>query len=139
MQYSDHGKHRYESVKEQKKKTIFIIFIDKKLAIRIIVGWWTTSVDKFIERLGFRQYDVILTTEQSVLIKIMSSFEEKNVQTQYNVLGYRSYLYFHDYSVAIEIDENGHSDRSIVYGMKIGKAIEQELGCKFTRIDSEKE
>ena len=91
------------------------------------MGWWTTSVDKFIERLGFRQYDVILTTEQSVLIKIMSSFEEKNVQTQYNVLCYRTYLYFHDYSVAIEIDENGHSDRSIVYRMKKGKAIEQEL------------
>ena len=47
------------------------------------------------------------------------------MQTQYNV--YRTYLYFHDYSVAIEIDENGHSDRSIVYGMKKGKAIEQEL------------
>ena len=59
------------------------------------------------------------------------------MQTQYNV--YRTYLYFHDYSVAIEIDENGHSDRSIVYGMKKRKAIEQELGCKFTRIDSEKE
>ena len=34
----------------------------------------------------------------------MSSFEGKNVQTQYNFLGYRIDLYFHDYKVEIEID-----------------------------------
>ena len=36
-------------------------------------------------RLGFKQYDVILTRERSVLTKIMSSFEEENMQTQYKV------------------------------------------------------
>ena len=34
----------------------------------------------------------------------MSSFEGKNVQTQYNVLGYRIDLYFHDCKVEIETD-----------------------------------
>ena len=43
----------------------------------------------------------------------MSSFEGENMQTQYNVLGYRIDLYFHDYQIAIEIDESGHSDRNI--------------------------
>ena len=42
----------------------------------------------------------------------MSSFEGENMQTQY-VLGYRIDLYFHDYKIAIEIDESGHSDRNI--------------------------
>ena len=32
----------------------------------------TTSVHKFRKRLGFKQYDVILTKEQSVLTKILS-------------------------------------------------------------------
>ena len=35
--------------------------------------------------LAFKQDDVILTKEQSVLAKRMSSFEGKNMQTQYNV------------------------------------------------------
>ena len=41
----------------------------------------TTSADKCRTRLGFKQYDVILTKEQSVLTKIMSSFERENMQT----------------------------------------------------------
>ena len=61
----------------------------------------TTSAHK----LGFKQYDVILTREQSVSTKIMSSFKGKNMQTQYNALSYRIVLHFHDYKVAIEIDE----------------------------------
>ena len=36
----------------------------------------TTSVHEFRTRLGFKQHDVILTKEQSVLTKIMSLFEE---------------------------------------------------------------
>ena len=64
----------------------------------------TTSAHKFRTRLGLKQYDVILTKEQSVLTKIMSSFEGENMQTQYNVLSYRIDLYFHDRKVAKEID-----------------------------------
>ena len=40
----------------------------------------------------------------------MSSFEGESIQTQYNFLCYRIDLYFHDYKLAIEIDENGYSD-----------------------------
>ena len=68
----------------------------------------------------------------------MSSFEGENMQTQYNVLSYRI-EYFHEYKLAIEFDENGHSDTNIDYKIKIQKAIEQELGCKFIRIDPDKE
>ena len=99
----------------------------------------TTSGHKFIARLGFKRYNVILTKEQSLLTKIMSSFEGGNMQTQYNVLSYGIDLYFHDYTLAIEIDENGHSDRNIDYEIKRQKVIEQELGCKFIRIDPDKE
>ena len=68
-------------------------------------------------------------------MKIMSSFEGKNLQRQYNVSGYRIDLYFLDYKLAIETDENGHSDRNIGYKIKKQKAIEQELNCEFIRID----
>ena len=65
----------------------------------------TISPHTFIAILGFKQYDAILTKEQSVLTKIMSSFEGENMQTQYNVLSFRIDLYFYDYKLAIEIDE----------------------------------
>ena len=35
--------------------------------------------------------------------------------------------------------ENGHSCRSIDYEIKRWKAIEQKLGCKFIRIDPDRE
>ena len=60
------------------------------------------------------------------------------MQAQYNVLSYRIDFYFHDYKLAIEIDENGHSNRSIDYYIKRQKAVEQELGCKFIKIYPDK-
>ena len=62
------------------------------------------------------------------------------MQTQYSVLGCRVDLYIHGLIIySIEIDENGHSDRSIDYEIKRQKATEQELGCNFSRIDPNEE
>ena len=60
-----------------------------------------TSAHKVRTRIGFKQYDVILTKEKSVLPKIMSSIEGENMQTQYNVLSCKIDLYFLDYKFAI--------------------------------------
>ena len=43
----------------------------------------------------------------------MDASEGENIQTQYGVLGYRIDLYFHDYKLAIEVDEKVHQDRNI--------------------------
>ena len=40
------------------------------------------------------------------------------MQIHYNILGYRNDLIFHGYKLAIEIVENGHSDRNINYKIK---------------------
>ena len=55
------------------------------------------------------------------------------------MLGYRIDLYFHDYKLTIEINENGDSNRNIDYEIKRQKALAQELSCDFIRIDSDKE
>ena len=60
------------------------------------------------------------------------------MHTQYKVLSYKSDMYFHDYKLAIEIDEKGHKDRNIDQKIKRQKIIEPELGCKFIRTDLEK-
>ena len=52
--------------------------------------------------------------------------------------GYRIDLYFQDYKLAIETDENRHRNRNIDYEIKRQKAIEQDLGCKYIRIDPNK-
>ena len=53
--------------------------------------------------------------------------------------GHRIDSYFREYKLAIEINENGSSNRNIEYKVKRQKAINQELGCRFIWIDPEKE
>ena len=65
---SNHGKDRYKLVDDPKKKHK-IIFEDKELAIKVIKDCRNTATYKFRTRLRFKQYNVILTKEQSVLTK----------------------------------------------------------------------
>ena len=58
----NHRKHRCELVEEPKKQ-VNGIFIDEKLAIKVIMDCRTTSAHKFRTRLGLKQYDLILTKE----------------------------------------------------------------------------
>ena len=69
--------------------------IDKELAIKVIMDCKTRAVHKFQTILGFKQ----------------------NMLTQYSVL-FQDYLDFHHYKLAIEIDENCHSNRNIDYETK---------------------
>ena len=85
--------------------------------------------------LGFRENDLFLTKKYSVLKSIMDIFEGENMQTQYNVLGYKIDLCFHDYRLAIQIDGKGHKDRNTNDEIQRQKALEKELGCKFIRIN----
>ena len=43
--------------------------------------------------------------------------EGENMQTQNKLLSYRIDFYFHDFKLAIETDENEHSNRNIDYEM----------------------
>ena len=124
--HSDHRKHRYELATEPKKE-YNRIFTGKKLPVQAVVDSRTRSVHKCRTRLGFKQYNLILTKEQSVITGIVRSFEGENMQTQYNLLGYRNDLYFHDYKRAIEIDEYGWNDRSISYEIERQKQQNKNL------------
>ena len=67
--HPDHKNHRYGLV-EKSKKQVNIIFMDEKLGIEAIMDYKTILTHKFRTRLGFRQYDLILTNEQSLITKI---------------------------------------------------------------------
>ena len=78
---------------------------------------------------------MINTKEQTIINSIKDTFEGENIQTQYSVLGYRIDLYFHEYKLAIEVDELGHTNRNINNEIERQKALEKELICIFIRIN----
>ena len=77
-----------------------------------------------------------MTQEQSILSKIVTLFAAEKIILQYNVLGYRIDASFS--KLAIKVDEQGHNDRDIDYEIERQKAIENELGCKFIKINPAK-
>ena len=85
--HSDHTKHRYE-LAEEPKKQVNRIFINGKLAVKVFMDCRKTLAHEFRARLGFKPYDAILTKEQSLLTKIMNSFEGENMQKRYNILSF---------------------------------------------------
>ena len=48
-------------------------------------------------------------------------------------------MYFHEYKLAVEIDEDNHEDRNIGREIQRQKALEKELNYKFIRINPDKE
>ena len=78
---------------------------------------------------------MINTKEQTVISAIKNAFEGENIQTQYTVLNYRIDFYFHEYKLAIEVDELGDNDRNINDEVQRQRALERELHCVFIRID----
>ena len=87
-------------------------FLHNHLALKIIMDCRTDISCSFTKNLGFKLHDVINTKEQTIINSIKDTFEGENIQTQYSVLGYRIDLYFHEYKLAIKVDELGHTNKN---------------------------
>ena len=74
---------------------------------------------------------MINAKEQTVISAIKDAFEGENMQTQYSVLGYTIDLYFHEYKLAIEVDELGHADRNVNNDIDRQRALKRELNCVY--------
>ena len=97
--------------------------------MQIIMDCRTTPAVNFKIRLGFNQNDPIMIQEQSTLSKSVTLLAAGEIMLQHNVLGYRIDAYFPKYKLAIEVDEQGHHERDIDYGIETQKAMENKLGC----------
>ena len=93
---------------------------------------------EFISRLGFNQYDIVLTKEL-VLKTVMGAFDGENMETQYSVLGYKIDLYFCDYRLAVEVDGKGQRDGDINNEIERQEAIKEKLKCKFIIINHDEQ
>ena len=49
---------------------------------------------------------------------------------------FRIDIYFSECSLAVEIDEKGHTDRDHIFEEKRQKALEKKLACKFIRVNT---
>ena len=93
----------------------------------------------FRSLLRFKEHDIMKVIEKTTLESLRDPFEGENIQAHYKVLGYEIDFYFHDYKLAVEIGEKDHHDRDISHEIERQKALEKELGCKFIRINPDKE
>ena len=70
----------------------------------------TPKAIEFRSELGFKQHDIILTKEQSVISKITKLFAKEKILLQHSIFNYKIDLYFPKHKLAIEVDEKGHTD-----------------------------
>ena len=78
-------------------------------------------------------------TEKTTLDSIKNAFVGENIRTYSRVLGYEIDICFNDYKLAVEISEYNHEDRDMGCEIERQKALEKELGCKFIRVNPDKE
>ena len=130
----EYKKCRYELVNEPKYQPNRR-FLRSDLALKVIMDCRTDESCNLKRNLGFKLHNVINTKKQTVLESIKNAFEGEDMQTQYNVLGYRIDLYFHKCKLATEVDELVHADRNLSNEIERQKALEKELDCVFIRIN----
>ena len=87
----------------------------------------------------FKENDIYQCKESSVLKLIMETFEGENMETQHSLLNYKIELYFHEYKLAVKIDENNHQGKNENYEKQRQKEIENKLSCVFNRINPDKQ
>jgi very-short-patch-repair endonuclease len=73
--------------------------------------------------------------EVSWLRIIQTAFSSLKSELQYPIGDYRIDLYFPDLLIALECDENGHSDRSLEQEKTREQYISQQLKCQFIRFN----
>ena len=100
------------------------IYVHEGIIISVTMHCRKPEPCKFERSLGIKLHDMINCKEQTMLESIKDTFEGENMQTQHSILEYKIDLYFHEYKLAIEIDELGHNDRNIDY--EIQRAIEKK-------------
>ena len=89
--------------------------------------------------LGFKENDLFITKEESVLNKIMKVFSRERILLQYSVLDNKIDAWFPEYKLALEVDELGHSDRNDDKEKTKENSIKQKLQCAFIRINPDRE
>ncbi len=76
-----------------------------------------------------------VTKEAETLEAITKAFSGEKMRLQHTVNDYRIDLYFPDYNLCVECDENGHSDYNADADRKRTRIITKRLKCKWIRFN----
>ena len=97
----------------------------------------TDKIDAFRSSLGFNVIDTFNSKQKPITKAIKEIYEGEDIQTKFKVLNldYRIDMYFRQYKLAIEVDEQEHSDRDSNYEEERQKLIEKKLGYISIRIN----
>ena len=85
---------------------------------------------KILEEYSVRIYEIDL---------YFCEHHKEKIKVDKNELEYilfRIDLYFTEYFLAVEIDEQNHEGRDLIFGKKKTKGIRKKLGCIFIRINT---
>jgi len=115
------------------------ILINKR-GINSLITYGKKHNPKFLVWLEYSfdfKFDVIkrLTKEEEYINIIMNIFKDEKMIRQYNVENYRVDLYFTEYNLVIECDEQGHNDRDEIYENKRTSRILELLTTTFIRFN----
>jgi hypothetical protein len=73
--------------------------------------------------------------EQNTIGPISQAFGHLKPIRQFSIGNYRIDLYFPKERIAVECDENGHTDRDPMYEQQREEFIKEQLNCKFFRFN----
>ena len=73
----------------------------------------------------------MINTKQETKI---GSIKEENIQSESRFLNYKIHLYFHEYKLAIEVDEFGQSYRNAGFEKERPTEIEKSLGLHLLKL-----
>ena len=113
------------------------MYINESGVKRLVVKSQKPQASELAKTLGIKEETRYLRKEieivgflQDILTQMMIPFE-----FQKRVANYRIDLYLPSQKLAIEIDENNHADRDPSYEQEREECVQEELGCKFLRIN----
>ena len=74
-----------------------------------------------------------------IFMSITHTHKKKIDENGHEYILFRIDVYFTKYFLAVEIDEEGHTDRDLIFEEKRQKALEKKLNCEFVRINTSRE
>ena len=118
------------------------------------------AIDGFRKKLMIPDSEILKCLEFEVKSKIGKLFMDEKILEEYSIKiyeidpyfsghhtkkkvdkGKRKYIfkidvYFTEYFLAVEIDEQNHEGRELIFEKKRQEVLEKKLGCKFIRINT---
>lgn len=111
--------------------------INRNAMNTIIMKSKQIEVIEFSKLWKFNNISKYIYKEQNILSNLIIYLDKINESyvLQYKIYKYRIDCYLPNHKIAIEIDENNHNSRNKEYEISRQTRIENELKCKFIRIN----